>query len=300
MKKSNGEVRKWLEVLPFILPAILLLGLFVVYPLIKNIYMSITDYSIMPNAENSFIGMKNYIDILSEAKTFSALRNSFLMVLITVPLQMILGLLLAYFINSVKFLSGFFKTAYYIPVITSWLVVAYVFKYLFAAGKDGLINYVLLSTGIISEPVSWLQNTWLALAVVWIVSIWKTAGWCMIIYFTGLQGIDKGIYESATIDGAGKLQMLWYISVPMLKPVTFYILVNSIIGSFNSFIQTFVITNGDPVDTTHVMMSLMYTEAFDNFEFGKAAAIGVIQGVLILIIVLMTNVVFGKKEEAGR
>lgn len=280
--------------LPFIAPALILMLMYVLYPLLKNIYISLTDFSILPNAANEFVGLENYRNVFATEKSLFALRNSFLMVAVTVPIQLFLGFILAYLINSLTLMKSFFKTAYYIPVVTSWLVVAYIFKYIFAGGEGGLINYFLSTLGITDTPISWLQSTFSALVVIWIVSIWKGVGWTMIIYLAGLQGVDNSLIESSQLDGANKPQMLFKIILPSLKPVTFYLVVNMVIGAFNSFIQTYIITDGGPVNTTHVMMSLMYTEAFDNFEFGVAAAIGVVQGLAVLVMIILLKTVLKK------
>lgn len=289
-------VREWLEVLPYISIGLILVFVFVFYPLFKNFYISITEYTIIPGAESSFVGIKNYIQIFNDDKFYYAFRNSVLMVLVTVPIQMIFGVVLAYIIDNTVKGKTFFKTAYYIPVITSWIVVSYIFKYIFAGGKGGFMNYILMNLHIISEPIGWFQNTWTALAVTWVLSIWKGIGWCMIIYIAGLQGIPKMLYESASLDGASEYQKFRFITIPQLAPITFFILINLTIGAFNSFIQTYILTNGAPMNTTHVMMSLMYSRAFQNFEFGIASAMGVLQGAVILCIILFQKWVIKKSE----
>lgn len=277
-------VKEWIEVLPFISISLVLVCLFVFYPLFKNLYISLTDYSILPGAENAFVKLANYRAIFEDEKLGYAFRNSVLMIVVTVPAQMLFGIVLSCLIDSTKIAKTFFKTSYYIPVITSWVVVSYIFKYIFAGGKGGLMNYMLMSVGIINTPIGWFQHTWTALAVIWILSIWKGIGWCIVIYLAGLQGIPKTLYESAQIDGAMGYQRFFRITIPLLTPVTFFIMVNLTIGAFNSFIQTYILTNGAPMNTTHVMMSLMYQRAFQNFEFGIAAAIGVLQGIIVMVI----------------
>lgn len=293
---KNKTLREWLEVLPFIFIGLVLVGLFVFYPLAKNIYISLTDYSIMPGALNPFVKLKNYISIFTDEKLGHAFKNSLLMVAVTVPGQMLFGLVTACLIHSLAKAKVFFRTSYYIPVITSWVVVSLVFKYIFAGGKGGLINYALTNLGLMGEPIGWLQQTWSALAVIWIVSIWKGVGWNMIIYLTGLQSIPGSLYESAEIDGANAFQKFVRITVPLLTPVTFFIIVNLTIGAFNSFIQTYIITAGAPLNTTHVMMSLMYQRAFQNFEFGISAAMGVFQGFVILAIVVLQKKLLNLKS----
>ncbi len=194
---------------------------------------------------------------------------------------MVLGLLIAVMIHNLKFGKNAYKIMFYIAVICDWVVVANIFDYIFQPDEGALVNFVLLKLHIISEPIAWLSETWTGNFVVWIFSIWKGFGWVMIIYTAALQGVPNDLYEAATIDGANTVQKFFHITLPCVKGTTFYLLINLINGAMNIFIQVFLLTKGNPVGTTDVMMNYIYTRAFNYFEFGYAAACGLMMGIFV-------------------
>lgn len=281
------KFKEWFEGLPFIGLGLVLLSVFVVYPQIKNIYMAFTNYNIMPGQPSEFVGFANFMRAFHSEKFWLAFRNTVLYGVVTVPGQMAIGLIVAVLINNVIKGKNLYKVMIYIPVITSWIVVSLIFKYLFTDGKEGLINYALLKLHLISNPISWLQNTWTANFVIWVLGIWKGIGWVMVIYLAALQGIPNELYEAAEVDGANPVQTFFKIIIPLIKPTTFFILINLIIGAFGVFIQVMMITNGAPLGTTDVLLNYMYNRAFSDFEFGYASAISVIIGIVIMAITLL-------------
>lgn len=297
MQKTFSErfrrgLKQWLAVLPFLSVGMALFVVFVLYPQIKNIYIALTNYSIMPGAENRFIGLSNFRNLFSSITEkgsdayffWMAFRNNFLAVLITVPGQLILGLLVAVAIHNLKFGKNIYKVLFYIAVICDWVVFCNIIDYIFQPDDGSLVNYLLIRLHLLKEPVAWLQNTWTANAVIWICSIWKGFGWVMIIYTAGLQGISRDLYEAATIDGADARDKFFYVTIPGLRGTTFYLLINLINGAMNIFIQVFLLTKGGPVGTTDVVMNYIYTRAFSYFEFGYAAAAGLVMGVIVFAI----------------
>jgi multiple sugar transport system permease protein len=294
VKRSGlpAGLRQWLEVFPFIATGLLTFTVFVLFPHIKNAYIALTNYSIMPGAKNPFVGLANFrrifIDINirgSDAYFFwIAFRNNMLAVLITVPGQLALGLIVAVLIHNTIKGKNIYKIAFYIAVICDWVVVANIFDYIFQPDRGSLVNYLLMSIGILKEPLAWLSETWTANAVIWIFCIWKGFGWVMIIYLAALTGISHDLYEAATIDGASALDKFFFITIPALSGATYYLLVNLTIGAMNIFIQVFLLTKGGPVGRTDVMMNYIYTRAFSYFEFGYAAACGILMGALVFII----------------
>lgn len=291
-KKLKQKFKNELEVLPFILPGLILMLSFVFYPLLKNMYMSFTDFNILQFKANEIVYFDNYIKAFHDPKVKMIFVNTILYGIVTIPFQIIFGLLLATILNTKIKGSFFLRVLYYIPVITSWLVVSLVFRYLFESGDGGIINYMLMKTHIIQEPVAWFTNRWSANFVIWILGVWKGIGWVMIIYLAGLQGIDKFLYEAAEVDGANFFQKLWYIIIPSLKPISFFISTNLIIGSFSVFIQVIVMTNGAPMGRTEVLLTYMYKVAFSQFNLGYSSALSVIIGLFILMIT------FGQKRLA--
>jgi len=289
---SSSRIQKgaqqWKEVIPYLLPGLFLFALFVLFPFFFNLYISFSEYNIMPGAEKPFVGFANYVKAFTDRKVGLSFRNTVLYSLVTVPGQMVLGILVAVFLNSIGRGKILFRTLYYIPVITSWIVVSLIFRYLFESGKAGLINYFALRLlGI--KPISWLQNTWTANFVIWSLGIWKGIGWVMVVFLAGLQSVPKILYEAAEIDGAGFWDRFFKITLPLLQPVLFFLFVNLLIGSFNVFIQVLVITDGGPLGTTEVLLSYMYKNAFSFFEFGYASAQSVLMGIAIVAITFTTR-----------
>ena len=274
-------VRQWLQVLPFIGAGLILMCLFVLYPLFRNIQISLFDYNIIKNQTGSFLGLANYAKLLKDGNWLLALRNTSLYALVTVPGQMLLGLILASLINAATKGQTAFKVITYIPVITSWVVVSLVFKYIFASGNGGLINYALMQLGIIKTPIAFLQNEWSANFVLWLFGIWKGTGWTMLIYLAALQGVSKQIYEAAQIDGANRIQTFFRMTMPMVRNTSLYLLTVLTIGAFGAYIHVMMITNGAPLGRTQELMNYMYNTAFTNFDFSYAAAQSVMMGVII-------------------
>lgn len=284
MKKG---LRQWRQALPFIGPALLLLALFVLYPLGKNIAISFSTYDILQDQMTEFVGLRHYADLFRSGKFLTAMRNTLLYTLVTVPGQMLPGLIVACLLQSIRKGQTFFKVLCYLPVLTSWVIVSLVFRYLFMSGKSGLVNYALMQVHLLSKPVAWLQNEWTANAVLWIFGIWKGVGWVMIVYLAGLQGVPTEIYEAAQIDAATPAQVFWRVTVPMVRNTTLFLLTVLSIGAFGAYIHVMMITEGAPLGTTNQLMNLMYNTAFSKYNFGSAAAQGVVMGVIILGLTLL-------------
>ncbi|MEH7222280.1 sugar ABC transporter permease [Bacillus sp. JJ1566] len=296
-KRIKIGLKQWSEVFPFIFIGLVGAGFFVVYPLIKGIIMSFQDYNIMPGGESPFVGFENYAKAFSDPAFRYAVRNTILNTIVTVPINWFLGLFFAVLINLqfIKYKITF-RTLYYLPIITSWIVVAFLFRYLFADGDYGLINYLLVSAGFIDEPISWLQNQWTAMIVIWLFHIWKTVGWAIVIYLAALQGISKELYEAAAVDGATGIKSFIYITIPMLGPITAFVIINLVMGAFNIFPQVYFITNGGPMGQTEVLQSMIYKEAFNNFNFGYSSALGVMMGVTIFLITFAQQKKIGSQK----
>lgn len=298
--KLKKGLQQWIKVLPYIFFGVLGTAVFVIYPMIKNIIISFQDYSIMPNAENPFIGFENYVSAFTDPnnKVLMAIRNTFLNVAVTVPINWFLAIVFAVLINM-HFIKHkiVFRTVYYLPIITSWIVVAFLFRFLFASGEYGLINFIFYKQlGIFHEPVNFLSNYWSAMIVIWLFHIWKTVGWGVVIYLAALQGISKEYYEAAQIDGANGTKQFWSITVPMLGPVTAFVIINLVNGAFNFFPQVYFITKGGPMDQTQTLPSLMYLQAFKNFNFGYASAVAVMMGIAVFLLTYSQMKKFGNQR----
>ena len=213
-----------------------------------------------------------------------AFRNNILAVLVTVPGQLVLGLIVAVLIHNLKTGKNVYKVLLYIAVICDWVVFCNIIDYIFQPDEGSLVNYCLTTIGILKEPVAWLKNTWTGNFVIWICSIWKGYGWVMIIYTAGLLGIPSDQYEAATMDGANAVQKFFHVTLPGLRGTTLYLLINLINGAMNIFIKVFLLTKGDPLGTTDVVMDYIYRRAFNYFDFGYAAACGIVMGIVVFAI----------------
>lgn len=285
---------------PFVLPGLALACVFVFFPMVFNIRISFSDYQIVQRSMR-WVGLDNYIALFTERgdRLMLAIRNNFLYALVTTPFILLFGLLFAVRIDRLRHGRVFFRTCFYLPVITSWVIVGNVFAYMFNPNSAGLINYWLKDVfGLLPAYVPWLQRTWTANLVIWLLGIWKNIGWAMVIYLAGLQSIPGDLYEASAMEGASSGQQFRYITIPMLKSTTFYVLVNMIIGSFGVFIQVLMLTGGNPRGTTSVLQYLLYDKSFNLFAFGQGAAIGMITALLILITTFALNRVF--RTEGGR
>ena len=286
-RKLQAGLQQWMQALPFLLAGFVLMALFVLYPLVRNIWISFTDFNVIQNRPNAWVGLRNYLSLLSDQNYRIAFRNTILYALVTVPGQMACGLVLACLVNSVRRGQTAFKVICYLPVITSWVVVSMVFKYLFMSGKGGMVNYILMQLHLVESPVSWLQHTWTANLVLWLFGIWKGTGWVMVIYMAALQGIPQEIYEATELDGANGIRRFFAITLPMVRNTTNYLLTVLTIGAFGAYIHVMMITDGAPLGTTNELMNYMYNTAFSTFDFGSAAAQAVLMGVIVLLLTLL-------------
>lgn len=291
-------IRQYMDVAPYLLLGLIFTSLFVFYPMLKGVYMSFYDYKVIKPENSVFIGFDNYIKLFKDPNFYLSLRNTVLMVVVTVPAQWFFGIIVAMLIN-LKFIrfKVLFRLIYYIPVISSWVVVSYLFQYLFSDGSNGIINYLLVDVlHIISEPIGWLQNTWTANLAIWILSVWKGVGWVMIMYMAALMSIPRSLYEAAQIDGAKGVKTFIYISLPLMKPMTAFVLINLIIGAFTAFLQVYFLTSGGPLGSTEVMNTYMFKHAFSFFEFGFGAAVSVVIGMIIFLLTYSQQHKIGKER----
>ncbi|MDQ8736458.1 sugar ABC transporter permease [Paenibacillus sp. LHD-38] len=268
----------------FILPAFVLFAVFIFIPLIYGLAMSFTDYGGF-NMKPHFIGFDNYAKLLQDEYFRISLKNNFIYTLLFVPLTMLFALLSAIALNHILHLRKYLRMAFYFPQITSMVSVAIVWGLLFNP-LSGPINHILEAMGI-SHPPEWLMSSQWALMAIILVAVWKSFGYYMIILLAGIQGIPEHLYESARLDGAGKLQQFLYITLPSLSPTLFMVLVLTIINSFQVFDLVSVMTNGGPGRSTNVIVFRIYQEAFINYRMGYAAAMSTVLFLIIMVISLV-------------
>ena len=283
----------------FILPGLLLYLTFAIYPILKALQMSFYEWSIMPGNPNEFLGLDNYVRAFQDPVVKLSLRNTILYTLITVPGQMILALAAALLLNSIPRLKTFFRTLYYLPVITSWVIVSLLFKYIFQSPK-GLMNYFLMDVlHLIQDPVPWLRTAGTAMIPIWGLGVWKGIGWSMVIFLAALQTIPEELYDAASIDGANAWRRLRNITLPLMRPTLVFTLVMLMIGGFNVFISVVLITNGGPLQRTEVILSYMYHQAFDFLDFGYGSALSFILAVIIVTVSFLQIRFLRRPEEMG-
>jgi multiple sugar transport system permease protein len=278
----------------FLLPALLLLGVFVIYPLLQLLWVSLNDWNILRD-QMTFVGLQNYREILQEESFWQSLRNTILYVAVTVPLGMAISLGLALLLNDKIKGVGLIRTIIFTPFVTSTVAAGVIFVWLMDY-DTGLLNSMLSAVGI--RRINWLQSPTWAMPAVILMTLWKQAGYNMILFLAGLQGIPDLYYEAAAIDGIRSgWQRFRYITWPLLWPTTFFVLVISIIFAFRSFEQMFVMTRGGPVGSTTTLVYYIFDKAFKFGNMGHAAAVSAL---MVLIVLLITWLQFrGQKNEVA-
>ncbi len=293
LRVTLHEMRKQWTAYLFISPWFILFLIFTLFSVSFSFYLSFHDWNILEKAK-PFVGLDNYVDLFQDKKFFQALWNTILFTGFGVPLGMISGLLVALLLNTKVKMQGMFRTLYYIPVITPLVVSAVIWKWIYQ-GDYGLLNYYMLQLGLINKKLLWLADPNLAMPALIIMGVWAGTGGVMVLYLAGLQGIPEEIYDAAKVDGANGLQQLWSITVPLLAPTTFYILITSVIGSFQSFAHIYIMTGGGPLRRTTVIGYYLYERGFKFFDMGYASAIAYVLFAIIFVFTLL-QFKFGKGD----
>ena len=263
----------------FIIPSLILVTLFIFYPMAQSL---ITSFQTGVGNNMRFAGIENYTRLLSDKTFHKALGNTILYLLIQVPIMIVLALVISSMLNykSLK-LKGFFRTAIFLPCISSLVAYSIIFKSLFAS--DGFINAILLNLNVIDAPISWISHPVLAKVLIIIAITWRWTGYNMVFYLAGLQSIDGSIYEAADIDGVNGFTKFRYITVPLLKPIILFTTINSTIGTLQLFDETVNITDGGPANATLTISQYIYNVLFKyNPDFGYACAMSFVVVVLIV------------------
>jgi ABC-type sugar transport system permease subunit len=275
----------------FLAPGVVLLTIFFLVPLISVVVLSFTDYDL---SAMRWVGLDNYIQALRDEQFLRAIRNTAYYAMLNIPGQMLIGLVLALILNEKLRMRGLFRMAYYFPVVTSMVVVAMVWLWIYEPGW-GLLNILLRALRL--ESQNWLADPDMAMLAVIFMSVWKGLGNAMILFLAGLQGIPEVLYEAAKIDGADRWQRFRNITLPMLQPTTFFIFVMYCIWAFQVFDQVYIMTKGGPMWSTTTMVYQVYRSAFLYIDMGRAATMATILLVIVLIITLFNLIIFRGKVE---
>lgn len=283
--RTKRHLTQILTVSLFILPGLLLFVTFIVGPMAYSFRISFYDWKIINPADSTWVGLANYTRALGNPIFRRAVLNTLAYALVTVPGQLIIGLIVAVLLNQDIRHRAFFRVVYYLPVITSWVIVSLLFEYMFSA-QAGLVNYVLRDVlHVIPKNILWLADPVLAFVPIHLLGIWKGVGWTAIIFLAGLQAIPEHLYEAAEVDGAGPLDRFLHITLPLLRPTTLFLVVVLTIGALNAYISNLLITNGgDPLDQTHFVLTLMYDATFNRLDFGYGSAISYLLTFIVFII----------------
>jgi multiple sugar transport system permease protein len=247
--------------------------------------ISFYDWKIVNPADSTWVGTENYIRALSNPIFRRAVLNTMVYALVTVPGQMIVGLIVAILLHQDIRNKAFFRIIYYLPVVTSWVIVSLLFEYMFN-GQAGLVNYILRDVlHLISKNILWLADPVLTFVPIHLLGIWKGVGWTAIIFLAGLQEIPQHLYEAAEVDGASQTDRFINITIPLLRPTILFLIVVLSIGALNAFISNLLITKGgNPLDQTHFILTLMYTATFNRLDFGYGSAISYLLTIFVFII----------------
>lgn len=296
----------------FILPTYLIIFTFIIIPIFFAFYLSFNKWNLLGSM--SLVGLSNYKKLFSSEEFWKALVNTFYYSFITVPLGIIISLLLAMLLNSKIKGIQIYRTIYFMPVMTSVVAGAFIWQWIFQS-QNGILNYLLGFIGL--GPLSWLNEPkgiftvifgsldvqipqWLGgpsvtLVAISIMTIWKNTGYYMIIFLAGLQNIPKALYEAAEIDGAGKVRMFFAITLPILSPTTYFVLIMSVIVSFQVFEQVAVTTQGGPLNSSLVLVYFIYQKAFKFLEVGYASSAAYILFAVVLILTVFQVKLLGKR-----
>ena len=272
---------KWLPYL-FVLPYILHFIVFVAFPVFFSLFLTFHKWNIISPVE--FVGWDNYSRMFYDRMFWKAILNTLKFLMIHIPLQLIIALALAEFLNrSIRF-KGFFRAAFFLPVIVSGVVVTILWQQLF--GFDmGLINRILIQLGL--NKVGWLIDPDLAMASIAVMATWKNVGLYIILFLAGLQTVPKAFYEAAEIEGASHWQQFRRITLPLINPTIFMVVILSTIGGFSLFIEPYIMTGGGPLNSTLSSVLYIYKQAFQYYHMGYSATLGFFFAMLILLVVII-------------
>ncbi|MHC8427643.1 MULTISPECIES: carbohydrate ABC transporter permease [Bacillus] len=281
----------------FLAPALVFL-LFVYIPIIENVFFSLFEWSSF-QPEKTFIGLKNYIDLFRDPVFFTALRNNVLYAVISLICQVGGGLILAAVLEDrlVRKWSPFFRTVFFLPVVISMTVIALLFDFIYNP-EIGLLNQLLEAVGLDELTRAWLGDENTAMLSVIFVSQWQSVGYIAMLYIVSIQSIPAELYESAQLDGAGKIQQFFHITVPQTKEMSFVAVVMTLTGAFTVFNEPYILTGGGPGNASEVLSTFLYESAFTKDMMGYASAIATVVLLLTLALSLIQMKFFktGKEE----
>ena len=297
MKTNINKLRRRRNTLwgyGFTAPSAILLLVFIILPIFISAALSLTDFSGFN--EPTYVGLKNYVDMFKDKKFLASMKNTFVYVLATVPLQTVLSLIVAAVLAE-KFrnpFGEFIRGTMFIPVLCSAVIAGNLFFYLFASDKEAIVNSFLMLLGL--EKVNWLGKSNFAMLVICIVAIWKNVGYFMVIFYAAIMDVPQTLHDAARVDGASPMQRFLYITMPGIRPVLYLVITLSTIWAFQVFDITMVMTKGGPGVATMSPVLLVYNYAFSDHRMGYASAIACLLAVVIFVISMLQKLVFREED----
>ena len=290
IKAESGLRQRWRSLRKnwtaylFLAPGLLHFTVFTLFAVSFAFYLSFHQWNIL-EPDRPFVGLDNYIRLFSDKKFHQSVTNTFLFML-GIPLTMALGLGIALLLNIKVRGQSIYRTLFYLPVITPLVVSSIIWKWIYQ-GDYGLLNYYLLRVGLIKEKLLWLSDPDLALPALILMGVWAGAGGHMIIYLAGLQAIPEELYDSAKVDGANSLQRLFFVTIPLLAPTSFFLFVTSVIATFQIFTQIYIMTSGGPLNRTTTIGYYLYEKAFRHLDMGYATAMAFALFAMVFVFTLL-------------
>ena len=297
MKTNINKVRRRRNTLwgyGFTAPSAILLLVFIILPIFISAALSLTDFSGFN--EPTYVGLKNYVDMFQDKKFLASMKNTFVYVIVTVPLQTILSLVVAAILAE-KFrnpFGEFIRGTMFIPVLCSAVIAGNLFFYLFASDKEAIVNSLLMLLGF--DKVNWLGKSATAMTVICIVAIWKNVGYFMVIFYAAIMDVPQTLHDAARVDGASPMQRFLHITMPGIRPVLYLVITLSTIWAFQVFDITMVMTKGGPGVATMSPVLLVYNYAFSDHRMGYASAIACLLAVVIFVISMLQKLVFREED----
>ncbi|MGH2394071.1 MAG: carbohydrate ABC transporter permease, partial [Candidatus Limnocylindria bacterium] len=291
-----------LPIYALLLPGLLLYGAWAAYPLVSSFLLSFTEWNLIK--PTVFIGLDNYTRALGDPLFWRSLSSTLGYTVVTVAGQLVLGLGAALLLNQRIPGRSILRLIYYLPVITSWVIVSLVFLFIYN-GQAGAFNWLLNDVlGIIDHDIAWLAEPSTALWAIAVLGIWKGIGWTMVVFLAGLQSVPEELHEAASMDGAGVWARFRYITLPFLRSTSTFLLVVLTIGGFNAFISIFVMSSaatgtiGGPLNSTDVVLTYMWKQAFTEIDLGYGAALSfLLAGAIVLVSIVEFRLI--KRQEVG-
>ena len=285
--KQSKSISAWLLVSPYLLHIMV----FVLFPVAFSLFLSFHEWNIISPME--FVGLSNYEKLLQDQYFLKSLRNTLLFLAIHIPLQIIIALGLAVVLNQKLWFRGFYRGAFFMPVVVSGVVVTVIWQQLYGY-EMGSINVLLTKFGF--EKIGWLTDPLWAMPSIAIMATWKNVGLYIILFLVGLQSVPRSLYEASSLEGATRWQQFWHITLPVINPTMIMVMILSTIGGFSLFIEPYVMTGGGPLNSTLSSVLYIYKQGFFYYHMGYAATLGLVLALIILLVVFIQRTVIEQKS----